>query len=177
MEDKRLILVGSGAPNLMKSTRKPVPYTTQTVPIDEVSRKIVDDALARDEATAEAEAHIRALADDQERTLAEAQERAEAEAHKLAQPSPLTDEEESQRWNAYFSAQNALKREKQQAQEEREKQEQATEDARKLALIDKMFDSYHIAHPTPVAPVAHVAQVTPDTPVKQPRTRHFNVCI
>jgi hypothetical protein len=117
MEDKKLILVGSGDPNLMKSTRKTVTYTAPDAPVDEVSRKIVEDVQKRDAAEAhiraQAEAHIRALAEAEERTLAEAQKLTEAEAQKLTEPLPLTAEEESLRWNTYFIAQNALKREKQ----------------------------------------------------------------
>ena len=141
----------------------PAPVDEETLKIIAIVQKRVD---AETQKRAEAEALIRAAAWGA-RTLAEAQERTLAEAQKLAQ--------ESQAWKDFLIAENARKRDLedrqkllQEAEEEREKLEQATEDAHKLALTDKMFERYPITKPTPVAPVAEVA------PVKHVRTRHFN---
>ena len=171
--------------HLVENPRKAFRFTfTKTAipapaaPVDEASIKIVEAHQQR----ALAEARIRALAEAQERTLAEAQERTLAEAQKLteAEPQtlPLTDEEESQRWNAYYIAQNALKREKQLAEYEHEKQQQVIEDARKRALT--AFEYYRIFGRTPIAPVAPVAHPTPVAEVAQgkpTRTRTFNKCV
>lgn len=141
----------------------PAPVDEETLKIIAIVQKRVD---AETQKRAEAEALIRAAAWGA-RTLAEHKE--------LAQPLPLTAEEESQAWKDFLIAENARKRDLedrqkllQEAEEEREKLEQATEDAHKLALTDKMFERYPITKPTPVAPVAEVA------PVKHVRTRHFN---
>jgi hypothetical protein len=92
---------------------------------------------------------------------------------------PLTDEEESQHWKAFFIAENALK--------ERMKLEQATKEALAIAeekkLIDKLHELERIARRTPVAHVAHVAHHTPVAEVAQVaqvkpvRTRNFNKCV
>jgi hypothetical protein len=155
-------------------------------PVDEASVKIVEAHQQRAEAEAQkralTEAHVRALAEARIHALAEAEERALAEANiralAEAQQRALAEaEEESQRWNTYYIAQNALKREKQLAEEQHEKQEQATEDARKRALTGaltaNLYERYLIVSLTPDAPVAPVAPVIPVTPVA--RTRHFNV--
>jgi len=188
----KLHLVGDpNSANLFKFAIRKTAIPAPAAPVDEASVKIVEAhqkrTLAEAQKRAEAEARIRALAEAQKRALAEAQERTLAEAHVRAlaeaqertlaeaQKRALAEaEEESQRWNAYYIAQNALKREKQLAEEQHEKQEQATEDARKRALTGaltaNLYERYLIVSLTPDAPVAQVAEVKPVA-----RTRHFNV--
>ena len=167
---------------------KPVIPVMAAPAVDEPSLMFIANMKKR----ADAEAQKRADAEAHIRALVEAQERAEAEAQKLAQPLPLTAEEESQMWKAFIISENARKldledrqKHEDQAQEEREKQAERTEQALKIdaekklisAMHQKEFisrhtDVKHVAHVAPVAPVAQVAEVAP---VKHARTRHFNV--
>jgi len=142
----------------------PAPVDEETLKIIAIVQKRVD---AETQKRAEAEELIRAAAWGA-RTLAEAQERTLAEAQKLAQ--------ESQAWKDFLIAENARKRDLedrqkllQEAEEEREKLEQATEDARKMKAEKDLSDLIRA-----LADVKHVAPVAEVAPVKHVRTRHFN---
>jgi hypothetical protein len=131
--------------------------------VDEASLKIIEMWQHR----ADAEAQKRAEAEALIHAEAEAQARALAEAQKLAQPLPLTAEEEEQMWYAFLIAENARKRDledrqkrEHQAQQEREKQAERAEEARKIddekKLISAMHEKEFIARH---ADVKHVATV------------------
>jgi len=157
----------------------PTPVDEETLEILAIVQKRVD---AETHKRAEAEALIREAAWGA-RTLAEAQ--------KLAQPLPLTDEQQSQAWKDFLmktGAQKLLLKDQEerehQAQQEREKR---TEEERKMKAEKDLSDLIRALHKKEsinrhadvkhVAPVAPVAEVPPVKTVKPVRVRTFNKLI
>lgn len=159
-------------------------------PVDEETRDILATVQKRVDAETQKCADILAAAWGA-RNLAEAQERTLAEAQKLAQPLPLTDEQQSQAWKDFLmktGAQKLLLKDQEerehQAQQEREKR---TEEERKMKAEKDLSDLIRALHKKEsinrhadvkhVAPVAPVAEVPPVKTVKPVRVRTFNKLI
>ena len=169
---RKLTFVGSGAPKLIKfATRKTATYAPPAAPVDEESRIILEAQQKRALDKAEAEAHVRALA--------EAQKPTEAESQKLPEPPPLSAEEIMHNWMTVISSEKAQKLdlEDRQKREELALQEEQLHWEKELRDADKKFiEEMHQRMGTrrPAPPVPQVPTVAEVAEVKPTRIRTFN---